>query len=158
LGDFSIHFRTNIKYYIKLRKIEKILKNYTGNNNLEEWKLEVEDACFYNHYGIKIKKYRNYQYMLTLTAFKEETIIDDNYIIIKNNFIDKNPQMIFASQMHSKAIVGLDNEYNPSSMDWESIIFNEKYRFSFESLEKAVRQSMANDLLHFIGHLEFIRN
>ena len=83
----------------------------------------MEDACFYNHYGIKIKKYRNYQYMLTLTAFKEETIIDDNYIIIENNFIDKNPQMIFASQMHSMAIVGLDNEYNPSSMDWESIIF-----------------------------------
>ena len=55
MGDFSIHFRTNIKYYIKLRKIEKRLKSGTGNNNLEEWKLEVEDACFYNHYVIKIK-------------------------------------------------------------------------------------------------------
>jgi Holliday junction resolvase len=155
LGDFSIHFRPNIKFYIKLRKIEKRINNDTANNNIEEWKLEVEDACFYNHYGIKINKIPQLLiYMLTLTAFTEEINIDDNYIIIENKFIDENPQMIFASQMHSMAIVGLDNEYNPSSMDWESIIFNEKYQFSFESLEKAARQSMANDLVHCIGHIK----
>lgn len=152
LGDFSIHFRPGIEFIIKFGKEKLLSKKVEKGKKVEEWHMRIKEASFLNYKGQRVRIVPSLLlYMLSLAGLEEKTRNDNKYL----SQILELPEgrMIFASGMHGIAMVGIEGDYHPTKVNWEEIIFNEKYKFAFDSLNKAARESMEKGFVHMIGHI-----
>jgi Holliday junction resolvase len=152
LDDFSIHFRPGIKFIIKFEKEKLLSQKVEKGKRVEEWHMRITEANFLNYKGQQVKIVPSLLlYMLSLAGLEEKTRSDNKYL----SQIWELPKdcMIFASGMHGIAMVGIEGEYYPTKINWEEIIFNEKYKFTFDFLNKAARESMERGFVHIIGHI-----
>lgn len=128
VGDFSIHFRPGIKLLLKYKKIKLISKEDKENAINSTWEMVIEEAFILNYKDDKINKISLLLLpMLSLTGIEYELIDENDYIIEIWKLSDESPRMILASRMHSHALVGFNEEYNPENIDWHNLIYNEKY-------------------------------
>lgn len=153
LGEFSINFHSNIKMRIKFRKDKLISEKSGKQHKFETWKMTVVDFGFINYKGIKITSVNSlFFYILGLVPLTEKTLSKDNYIIQVWE-IPENA-LIFASNLFSLALLGNNFEkYDPSSIDWNRIIRESNFYFSFHALKNVVNKALKDGLIQFIGKL-----
>lgn len=150
LGDFSIHFRPGIKFIIKFEKKRLLSQKEEKGKRIQKWHMHITEACFLNYEGQQVKVVPGLLlYMLSLVGLEEKTSSDSRYV----SQIWELPEgrVIFASTIHGIAMVGIKGDYHPTEINWGEIIFNEKYKFTFDSLNKAAIESIERGFVHIIS-------